>query len=388
MKRISPHGSFASTRKHLGSLVRSFYLLLGLLVLAIPAARSQKVSNLTAAGQNIQWFLSPTGGVPLDPATDLVNNQKYYASQSVNGVESPIRLEVTAIIITVEPPVEGTHVPAQTQIEWHWNTVPGATGYKWNTVNDFGTAFDVGAATQYAETGLACNSNFTRFVWEYSGTCHSDPVVLTGSTTACWTCGISTVTVGHNTTGGVAPVNKSVTYGTVTNIAGESGKCWITSNLGADRQALSADDGTEASSGWYWQFNRRQGFRHDGIFLTPAWTTSSISENSDWLPVNDPCTLELGSPWRLPTYTEWNNVDNSGSWTDWTGPWNSALKLHMAGYLFYVNGTVYNRGSYGFYWSSTQEGDTGGWDLMFHNTGCTPFNNGKSSGFSVRCIRE
>ncbi|MEI7897716.1 MAG: hypothetical protein WCJ26_11825, partial [bacterium] len=75
------------------------------------------------------------------------------------------------------------------------------------------------------------------------------------------TCG--TMTINH-VAGTTAPVTKTVTYGTVTNITGEPSKCWITSNLGADHQATAVNDGTEASAGWYWQFNRKQGYKHDG----------------------------------------------------------------------------------------------------------------------------
>jgi hypothetical protein len=60
------------------------------------------------------------------------------------------------------------------------------------------------------------------------------------------------ITISHVAANGVAPVDKSVTYGTVTNIPGEPSKCWITSNLGSDHQALAIDDPTEASAGWYW----------------------------------------------------------------------------------------------------------------------------------------
>ena len=68
-----------------------------------------------------------------------------------------------------------------------------------------------------------------------------------------------------HTAGTVAPVTKTVTYGTVlTDIGGTGSKCWITQNLGADQQATSATDATEASAGWYWQFGRKQGFKHDG----------------------------------------------------------------------------------------------------------------------------
>ena len=84
-----------------------------------------------------------------------------------------------------------------------------------------------------------------------------------------WQCGSSLI-INHIALGGVAPVNKTVTYGTTTNIPGEPTKCWITSNLGADHQAASVDDATEASAGWYWQFNREQGYKHVGSTLTPA----------------------------------------------------------------------------------------------------------------------
>jgi hypothetical protein len=112
----------------------------------------------------------------------------------------------------------------------------------------------------------------------------------------------ATITVSHLVSHGVAPVDKTVTYGVVvTNLTGTY-KCWITQNLGADHQAVSASDDTEASAGWYWQFNRKQGFKvaDDGVTRTPnsAWVYP-LSESSAWLPENDPCTIELGDGWRV-----------------------------------------------------------------------------------------
>ncbi|MEI7727653.1 MAG: hypothetical protein WCK09_21270, partial [Bacteroidota bacterium] len=43
-----------------------------------------------------------------------------------------------------------------------------------------------------------------------------------------FSCG-SPITINHDSLGGVAPVNKTITYATVTNIPGEPAKCWITS---------------------------------------------------------------------------------------------------------------------------------------------------------------
>jgi hypothetical protein len=200
-------------------------------------------------------------------------------------------------------------------------------------------------------------------------------------------CGFS-MTVNHLVSGEVAPVNKLVTYGTVNNIPGETAKCWITSNLGASHQATSVDDDTETSAGWYWQFNLKQGYKQTGTVLTPAWTITGITQNSNWIPANDPCLIELGTGWRLPTQSEWTNVDAGGSWSNWNDPWNSGLKLHAAGYLNYSNGALTSRGSFGLIWSSNQTGTTSGWDIGFTSGTCNVSVTTKTFGCSIRCVRD
>ena len=202
-----------------------------------------------------------------------------------------------------------------------------------------------------------------------------------------FSCG-SSILVNH-VAGAVAPVTKTVNYGTVRDIPGEPLKCWITSNLGADHQAAAVDDAAEPSAGWYWQFNRKQGYKHDGATRTPnLFWNSAITENLYWETANDPCSLELGYGWRIPLYSEWFNVDNAGGWIDWNGPWNTPLKLHAAGTLLNSNGSLISRGSYGFYWSSTESGADAGNFLFFYSGRCFTDINYKSYGFPVRCIRE
>jgi len=193
----------------------------------------------------------------------------------------------------------------------------------------------------------------------------------------------------NHVAGSVAPVTKTVTYGTVTNIPGTPTKCWITSNLGADHQADSVDDPTEASAGWYWQFNRQQGYKHDGVTRTPntTWITP-ISEHADWNISNDPCKLELGSGWRIPTFTEWNIVDLLGGWSDWNGPWNSELKLHAAGQLRNPDGVLVVRGSFGYYWSITQQDQDQGRNLVFYSSICGIGSNLKATANPLRCIKD
>ncbi|MEW5907632.1 MAG: fibronectin type III domain-containing protein [Patescibacteria group bacterium] len=193
----------------------------------------------------------------------------------------------------------------------------------------------------------------------------------------------SSITVNH-TAGAISPITTSITYGTViTNLTG-SNKCWITQNLGASQQASSATDNTDASAGWYWQFNRKQGY---AVGPTPAWTITSIDESSDWTSANDPCTIELGTGWRLPTYTEWANAD--GGWANYNDTYASVLKLHAAGGLFASSGGLYGRGATGLYWSSTQYISTLGYYLIFDSSSSNMgSDNNKASGFSVRCLTD
>ena len=210
--------------------------------------------------------------------------------------------------------------------------------------------------------------------------------ILYGSGTITSNCGSLTI---NHVAGIVAPVPKTVVYGTVLGILGEPSKCWITSNLGADHQATAIDDVSEASAGWYWQFNRKQGYKHDGTTRTPGATwISSIIENSDWTAANDPCSIELGDGWRIPTFAEWSNVNVANGWTYWNGQWNSPLKMHAAGFLDHNTGSRYNIGLYGSYWSSGQR-DTGfGWYFVFDNLSTGMPYDYKATGFSLRCLRN
>jgi hypothetical protein len=262
------------------------------------------------------------------------------------------------------------------------NTPADGTGL-WAVVSGEGGSF--GDPTSPVSTFTGVPTTDYTLSWTISTPCASlsDNVNI-----RFWSCGLP-LAVNHVTAGGVAPVAKSVAYGTVTNIPGATSKCWITRNLGASQQATAVSDATEASAGWYWQFNRKQGYKHDGTTRTPntAWV-SSISETSDWIPANDPCTLELGAGWRIPTNAECTAVDASGNWTNWNGPWNSGLKMHAAGYLYYSGGSLDYRGSGGSYWSSSQLSATNGWYLDF-NSGYSDMDSSlKAGGFSLRCLRD
>ncbi len=329
----------------------------------------------------IMAIVSPASGLMVF-CTDCGTTASGAMAIFINGTWNLLN----TICLTPQAPVAGVHVPSYTQIVWNWNTVPGATGYKWSMTNDYSSAYDWGTNTSMTELSLTCGTVYTRYAWAYNGCGYSSPVIMTQSTTACPSCPPS-ITINH-VAGTIAPVSKTITYGIVSGIPGAASKCWITSNLGADHQATFRSDATEASAGWNWQFNRKQGYKNDGSSLTPSWTITSINENSEWIAANDPCALELGTGWRIPTNTEWDNVDAAGWWSNWNDPWSSNLKLHAAGYLNSSNGSLVLRGSYGAYWSSSQPGSDAGYALYFDESFCYTRSYGKAYGFPLRCLKE
>ena len=191
----------------------------------------------------------------------------------------------------------------------------------------------------------------------------------------------------HHVAGTISPETVTINYPLVeTNLSGTN-RCWLGRNLGATVDAASANDGRAAAAGWYWQFNRKQGYAHDGTNRTPntAWITS-INENTDWEPANDPCILLLGAGWRLPTSTEWTSAVANGSWGNLTDVYNSVLKLHAAGRIGAE--ALGFRGTHGWYWSSSQNSSAFGHYLFFDISSANVVVATKQTGLPVRCLRN
>ena len=202
----------------------------------------------------------------------------------------------------------------------------------------------------------------------------------------------SSITV-HHVAGDVSPQTITISYPVVETTLGASDgslNCWIAQNLGATTQATSATDNTAAAAGWYWQFNREQGYAHDGTTSTPDidWSESNDLD-SDWETSKDPCLL-LGGSWRMPTLQEWKNaygVTYGGDWSDKDDAYASVLKLHAAGYISY-NGTISSRSTTcvfhcGEYYSA---------DRIYRLIISTAINTAgiidSRYGISVRCLSE
>jgi hypothetical protein len=162
--------------------------------------------------------------------------------------------------IVPNAPANGTSVPAANQIIWNWTTMPVALGYKWNIADNYSTAIDVGALTSYTETGLACLTPYTRYVWAYNTCGHSSSAPITQTT----------LMVAY-TPAPVASTQIAFADHIIWNwnaVAGAAGYKWSTTN----NYATATDMGTATSttesglncSTWYaryiWAYNACAGY--------------------------------------------------------------------------------------------------------------------------------
>ncbi|MFO7791043.1 MAG: FISUMP domain-containing protein [Bacteroidales bacterium] len=292
----------------------------------------------------------------------------------------------------------GIHVPSEEQIQWNWNTVSDADGYKYNTIDDYSTATDIGTSTSYTQTGLDCETSYTLYVWAYNTCGESSSLELTETTSdcppSCLACG------------GTADV---------VDVANpDTGKTWMDRNLGACQQATASDDYLAYGAIYQWG---RLSDGHECITWTgpssgtpvngitainsssdvPGHSSFIMESNSpnDWrIPQNDdlwegvsginnPCP----SGYRLPTETELNNEWQSWSTNDTAGAFASPLKLTVAGGRIHGSGELYSTGSYGYYWSSTAV-STAAHALRFTSSEAGVQAGYRAYGFVVRCIKD
>jgi uncharacterized protein (TIGR02145 family) len=189
-----------------------------------------------------------------------------------------------------------------------------------------------------------------------------------------------------------------------------TGKTWMDRNLGASRAATSSTD--EEAYGDLYQWGRGA----DGHQCRNSNTTGNLSSTdqpghgyfivtgahpNDWRILkndnlwqgvngtNNPCP----SGYRLPTETEWEEERLSWSSNNSAGAIASTLKLPMAGARFpgddimVGDGSVGYVGTRGLCWSSTVSGYYSGY-LAFYSSNAILYNDIRSAGNSVRCLKD
>lgn len=282
-------------------------------------------------------------------------------------------------------PVEGVHVPLQTQITWNWDAVQGATGYKFNTVNDYNTAEDLGAATTKTETGLTCNTAYTRYVWAYNA-CASLPATLTQTTLVCMNI--------------PCPNSPTVTYeGKTYNTVQIGSQCWLKENLNVGTRIIGSQEQTnngiiekycyndlesncDIYGGLYqWdemmQYLSTQGTRGicpDGWHIPSEGDVATLTTYLGGVTIAGGKMKEAGTAhWNAPNL----GATNESGFTTLPAGWRN------------IGGNYYERGIQAFIWSSKNASSDYSYSYNnFYNLTSNLFETKMLRfGFSVRCIQ-
>ena len=177
------------------------------------------------------------------------------------------------------------------------------------------------------------------------------------------------------------------------DLALPSGLLWCEHNIGAT---------TPYEHGLYFSWGNVTGHAEgsgydfsDAVYAETAGAalTGNIPTNNTY----DMARHNMGSPCRLPTVGEFQELNSNctSEWTDEDGVAGRRFTSNINGNSIffpasgYYNGTtLYNRGSNGYYWSSSYISETNAYDMDFNSDGVYPAGgSSRRYGFSVRAVQ-
>ncbi len=157
------------------------------------AAELTVQGGMLGTGAHWMWYSEgcgeDDGGVFVDDGTTIfaypsTATTYYVRAEGDCGITDCVSFEV-GIIDVPDAPTEGSHVAGIEVIQWNWNEVDEADGYKWHTDDDYDNATDVNSNNFYLESGLDCETSYTRYVWAYNECGPSEVLVLNFETEDC-----------------------------------------------------------------------------------------------------------------------------------------------------------------------------------------------------------
>ena len=177
------------------------------------------------------------------------------------------------------------------------------------------------------------------------------------------------------------------------DLALPSGLLWCEHNIGAT---------TPYEHGLYFSWGNVTGHAEgsgydfsDAVYAETAGAalTGNIPTNNTY----DMARHNMGSPCRLPTVGEFQELNSNctSEWTDEDGVAGRRFTSNINGNSIFFpasgvyNGTtLVNRGSYGYYWSSSYISEADAYDMDFNSGGVDPASdNNRRYGFSVRAVQ-
>ena len=180
------------------------------------------------------------------------------------------------------------------------------------------------------------------------------------------------------------------------DLALPSGLLWADKNVGA---STPYEDGLYFSWGNVTGHTGTDGYdfgtSNDGPYASTdgAGLTGNIPTNITY----DAARHNLGSPCRMPTVGEFQELNNKcdSEWTDEDGVTGRRFTSRINGnsIFFPASGSCYvasllNRGTHGYYWSSSLYSQTNGYYLLFSSSGVYPaYDYTRFYGYPVRAVQ-
>jgi len=161
-----------------------------------------------------------------------------------------------------------------------------------------------------------------------------------------------------------------------------SGTLWADRNIGADAPEDAGD---------YFRFGETVAFTED----SPKYVYDDIEESIAGTE-RDAATVNLGKNYKMPTLDQIKELIDECKWK-WTkqngvkgmkvtGPNGNSIFFPASGSRNGSSGTLYNIGSYGFYWSASPKSDYCGRCLFFYSINWYWSYSSRANGFPVRAV--
>ena len=354
-----------------------------------------KENNITSDGTGIGSFTSALTGL-------TAGTTYYVRAYAINSAGTAYGNEVTFTTSIYLPALTTTPVTAITSttassggnITSNGGSAITARGVCWNTTTSPTTANNItsngtgiGSFTS-AITGLTAGTIY--YVRAYAtssvGTSYGNEISFTTTPATFPNCGTVTDIDGN--------VYNTVTIGT---------QCWMAENLKTTKYNNGELIGTTTPSGLDIRgaISPKYQWAYDGNEVLGATRGRLYT----WFPINDSRGI-CPTGWHVPSTAEWTTL------TDYLGGLSmSGGKLKEAGFIYwqspntgatnetgftalpggyrFSSGGFGGLGTDGLWWSSTEVNTTDAWTLGMGNAYIEAYggNNGKNSGYSVRCIR-
>ena len=334
--------------------------------------------------------------------TGLSCNTSYiryiWAYNACGNTTSRLLTQSTSSVSFAASPAEGIHTPGLYSIIWNWNPVIGATGYKWNTTENYGTAIDMNTSTTKTEIGLANGFSYNRFIWAYDACGPSAPTVLTQTTSTLSSCVPFT------------DARDGKFYNTV--VIGS--QCWMAQNLNFGTMINGAV--SQSNNGIIEKYcnndNEVNCSIYGGLYLWDEFMNYSSSS------FNNPSGRQGICPfgWHVPSDVEfcqmetyidvtvncanmnWLGTDAGGKMKEsglshWTTPNTGAT--NSSGFTALpggdcTTGGFWNFSTMAYFWTASESSPSNGWYHFVSNSNAKVgrINIEKTLGFSVRCIKD